>query len=108
MKQQFNRSEILSIAWQIRRQETSLTWGQCQSAAWKSIRLRSALRSGVVAFKYRKEDGEVRQALGTTNENLFRYENKGVSPVTKVIVIKYYDIEVGDWRSCRADRLLAA
>lgn len=37
MKQSFTRSEVLSLAWAIRRQNQFLTWGQCQAQAWQVV-----------------------------------------------------------------------
>lgn len=109
MKQQvkINRSEILSLAWTIRRQNSGMTWSECQSAAWKSFRLRSALHAGIVNFTYIKENGEVRYATGTLNADHFNYENKGTVRAENPMVIKYFDIDASAFRSCRIDRLAA-
>lgn len=102
------RSEVLSLAWTIRRQNSGLTWSECQKAAWNSVRLRAALYTGVVGFSYTKENGEVRQAVGTLNTNLYRYESKGVGSPANPMVVKYYDVEAAGFRSCRVDRILRA
>lgn len=106
MEKQITRSEVLSMAWAIRRQNPAFTWGSCQIAAWKVARLRVALRAGVASFTFQKTDGEVREAKGTLNADLFQYERKGTDRAEIVTVIKYYDLDKNAWRSFRAERIL--
>ena len=106
MQQQINRSEILSLAWAIRRQNQFLTWGQCQAQAWQVVRLRAALRTGATRFTFQKQDGEVREAYGTLNPSLFQYEHKGSDRAENPTAIKYYDLDKNAWRSFRAERIL--
>lgn len=97
------RSEILKLAWQIRR-TSNLTWSECQTAAWKSAKLRTALKSGVVEFEFYKVDGSLRKAVGTLNSSQFEYEAKGES-VFNPMLVKYFDLEKQAWRACRIDRI---
>lgn len=106
MKQQINRSEVLTLAHQIRRQNQFLTWGQCQAQAWKVARLRLALRAGAARFTFQKQDGEMREAYGTLNPDLFRYEHKGGDRAECPTAIKYFDLDKNAWRSFRAERIM--
>lgn len=106
MKQPFTRSEVLSLAWAIRRQNQFLAWGQCQAQAWQVVRLRAALRAGATRFTFQKQDGEVREAYGTLNPALFQYEAKGSDRAENLTAIKYYDLDKQAWRSFRAERIL--
>ncbi|MEI6410270.1 MAG: SH3 beta-barrel fold-containing protein [Bacteroidota bacterium] len=106
MKQQINRSEVLKMAHAIRRQNQFLTWGQCQAQAWKVARLRAALRTGATRFTFQKQDGEVREAYGTLNSELFQYDHKGSDRAESPTAIKYFDLEKNAWRSFRAERIL--
>lgn len=106
MKQPFTRSEVLSLAWAIRRQNQFLTWGQCQTQAWQVVRLRAVLRAGATRFTFQKQDGEVREAYGTLNPNLFKYEMKGSDRAENLTAIKYFDLDKQAWRSFRAERIL--
>ena len=106
MKQQFNRSEIHTLAHQIRRQNQFLTWGQCQAQAWQIVRLRAALHLGATRFVFQKQDGEVREAYGTLNPTLFQYEHKGSDRAESPTAIKYFDLDKNAWRSFRAERIL--
>lgn len=100
-----NRSEVLTLAWSIRK-TSNLPWGQCQAAAWKAARLRSALRSGPVSFSFQKDDGTTRQATGTLSRDLFTYESKGGPVKENPLLLKYFDLEKQAFRSCRIDRIL--
>lgn len=104
---QTNRSEVLSLAWAIRRQNQFLTWGQCQAQAWKVCKLRAELRAGAVRFTFQKTDGEVRQAYGTLNAELFAYTSKGSERVESPCQIRYFDLEKNAFRSFRAERILS-
>ena len=106
MKQQFNRSEVLTLAHQIRRQNQFLSWGQCQAQAWQVVRLRAALRAGAVHFVFQKQDGEVREAFGTLHPDFFQYEYKGSDRAENPTAIKYFDLDKNAWRSFRAERIL--
>lgn len=100
------RSEVLTLAHAIRRQNSFLTFGQCQVQAWKVVRLRSALHAGAVRFTFQKQDGQVRTAFGTLNQDLFNYTSKGAERNHSATVIKYYDLEKSAFRSFRAERIL--
>lgn len=103
----FNRSEILTLAWTIYRQNQFLTFGQCQASAWKVAKLRVALRAGETRFTFQKTDGEVRTAVGTLNTSLFTYQHKGTDRAESVAVVKYFDLDKKAWRSFRAERILS-
>ncbi len=106
MKQQINRSEVLTLAHAIRRENASLSWGTCQRSAWKAARLRAALRTGPARFTFTKETGEVREALGTLNNDLFQYEYKGSGRTESKTAIRFFDLEKNAFRSCKAERIL--
>lgn len=66
------------------------------------------LSEGVVSFKYRKSDGSLREAKGTTNLNLIPEANR---PATTVVTdgpaISYFDVDANGWRSFRRDSVVA-
>lgn len=100
-----NRSEVLTLAWTIRKNANGLTWGQCQAAAWRALKLRSALYAGAVTFQFTKEDGTTRTANGTLSRDLFAYESKGGPVRENPLLVKFFDLEKQAFRSCRVDRL---
>lgn len=101
-----SRSKVMKAAHAIRRQNTDLTWGQCQVQAWQVARLCAALRAGATRFTFQKQDGEVREAYGTLNPALFQYETKGSGRAENLTAIKYFDLDKQAWRSFRAERIL--
>ena len=60
------------MAWELLDNFTS--FAQSLRQAWKILKLRSKMLIGNVAFKFRKVNGEIREAVGTLN---FTYESKG-------------------------------
>ena len=61
--------------------------------------LRSRLREGVVQFAFKKVDGSLRTAVGTTNLSTIPTEShpKGVKPSPESVV-SFFDIEKRQWR----------
>jgi hypothetical protein len=70
--------------------------------------LRSALQNGRVDFSFRKTNGEIRQAYGTTKFDFIPEENlpKGTGTPTAGTV-KFFDLEKQEWRSCREDSIIS-
>ena len=82
--------------------------------------LLEALKNGIVSFEYRKSDGSIRSALGTTNPNfdpeLAAYNKmmeerkggeEGLAHSKPLLVINYWDCEANGWRSFKAHRLIS-
>lgn len=97
------RSQVLTLAWTLHR--AGLTFGEAQRKAWKVIRLKKALRAGVVEFTYTKADGTTRKATGTTSNRFFSYERKTDRPAPGHLVT-YFDLEKGNFRNFKAANLV--
>ena len=69
---------------------------------------KEALRKGVVEFKYRKKNGEIRDAKGTLNIDVMGEENapKGTGYDIVDTNIRYYDLNSEGWRSFIAENLI--
>ena len=71
--------------------------------------LKNALHKGVVEFKYKKKNGEIRSAKGTLNIDVMGKDNapKGTSswPLSDQS-IRYYDLNSEGWRSFITDNLI--
>ena len=69
--------------------------------------LKFKLRNGVAHFIFRKKNGEVREAWGTTNATLaYKYTNgKGVCREI-YSTTAYFDIEKSSWRSFRWESIV--
>lgn len=94
-----NKSKLFKIAHAIKSQFES--FAEALRQAWKVIKLTVKMKSSYVAFKYRKVDGSIREAVGTLN---FSYESKGgkSSPVDSLV---YHEEGVGI-RSCKLVNIL--
>ena len=108
-----NRSQVLILAHQIRRNDTTISFSDAQKQAWKLTKataIKTALQAGTVQFNYINEQGEVRNATGTLNNELFNYEYKTQNGGQQAQVVftgtvKYYDLDKKGFRSFRVDRV---
>lgn len=69
--------------------------------------LKVKLQSGVAHFLYMKKDGTLREAWGTCASNLMKatQNGRGLSG-DQVYTVKYFDVEVGGYRSLRYENLV--
>jgi hypothetical protein len=80
------------------------TFAEALVHAWKVVRLQFQLcTQAVVNFTYRKVDGSIREAVGTTEtvptpKGGFRKPNYGV--------LNYFDLQQNDWRCARIENLI--
>ena len=65
--------------------------------------LRSKLREGIIQFAFKKLDGTLRTAVGTTNMTSIPIDHhpKGTG-VTSEKSVRFYDVEKREWRSVSA------
>ncbi len=75
--------------------------------AHKAVKLRNHLKTNIIEFSFTKADGSTRKAVGTLNSEYFDYQSKGTPKRDNPVVIKYFDIERGGFRSFRVERLTA-
>ena len=79
----------------------------------ENIDLKAALESGIVTFKFKKANGDIRSASGTrrltpaialgiTEEDMPKGVRKEVEGV-----ITFWDIDKGAWRSCRENSIIS-
>ena len=73
------------------------------------LEFKNALHRGSVKFKYRKKNGEEREALGTLNEDIMGKENmtKGEGKEYPENQIRYYDLVSNGWRSFLSENLIS-
>ena len=62
--------------------------------------LRKRMQASVVEFYFSKKDGSVRHAFGTTMGSLAKAHTVGGAR-SSIKVIPFFDVEVGEWRSCQ-------
>ena len=69
--------------------------------------LKTKLANGVAHFVYLKKDGTVREAWGTTQNNIAKAKTNGRGVNRELYsTTAYYDVEKGEWRSFRWETLI--
>ena len=62
--------------------------------------IRTRLREGIVNFAFRKLDGTLRIAVGTTNLGLIPEQHRPAGLITASDAsVRFYDVEKAAWRS---------
>ena len=71
--------------------------------------LRTLLRNNIVAFTFRKKNGEIRHAIGTRNLTLAEIHTgcNIPAPVYGEQPYSYYDVENKGWRSYKPENLIS-
>ena len=72
---------------------------------WLLYRLNEMMKKGVVAFLYKKVNGQFRLANGTTSD--IDYRPKGRKATDNVGTLTYYDVDRKGFRSFRIENLVA-
>ncbi|MBO5003708.1 MAG: DUF2693 domain-containing protein [Clostridia bacterium] len=71
--------------------------------------LKDRMKKEIVAFKYTKSNGEIRQAVGTLNseldEDLAKYELKGINKNNDISTV-YWDVNKKAWRTFKNENLI--
>lgn len=69
--------------------------------------LRKKLQEGVVKFTYKKVNGDIREATGTTNlDHIQEGDHPKGTGTAKPGIVNYYDTEKMAWRSFHEDQLI--
>lgn len=89
------------MAWELLDNFTS--FAQSLRQAWKILKLKAKMLVGNVAFKFRKVNGEIREAIGTLN---FTYESKGMGKPSPSDSMVYFDVEANGMRSFKLCNLI--
>lgn len=90
------RSYILKQAHRLIK-KYGVSFSEAQKQAWKAFRIRQTMKTGKAKFTFLKKCGTIREAIGTLQVN---YQFKTTTPSSVVpIVLKFYDVVKGAWRS---------
>ena len=105
MKEQMK--QIMSMAWMLVR-ETDLNMSEALKMSWKNFKLKVAMKKAIVDFKYKKINGEIRNATGTLSEAVIPSHNNamGTNRKSNDSVQCYYDCGKNAWRSFRKENLI--
>lgn len=102
------RSQIMDNAHTLYRSGIFKTWSSALRGSWSRFKLVTQLMKGETEFAFIKATGEVREAVGTLNEDLFTYEYKTEEARFLAHVVNFWDLQKNSWRSVRIDRLINA
>lgn len=98
-----NLSELMRMAWQFVKRN-GFTMSRALKQAWANMKLKAAMRDGIVKFYFQKVDGTLREAYGTLKAELLpKTEGTGRKPSDTVQV--YYDTEKQAYRSFKKANL---
>lgn len=96
--------EVMRRAWQLVK-VYGFSMAEAMKQSWKVLKLKEALKKGIVKFMYTKLNGEIRTAWGTLKEGLIP-EIKGTERKKNESLITYYDNEKQAFRSCKIANLI--
>jgi len=71
-----------------------------------SIEVKRKMRTQRVRFTFKKANGAIRKAYGTTCQKFFKYASKGGNKRPNQSVVNFYDLVKCVWRSFRIDSLI--
>jgi hypothetical protein len=101
------KSQLFTTAWALFKDGLFGSFSESLKAAWNKAKLLKALKSGVAYFKFRKQDGTEREAIGTLNGANIQYAAKGTGKSSdKVGLVKFWDIEKRAFRSLNIDTFI--
>lgn len=90
--------KVMRMAWQFVKRN-GLSMSEALKKAWMNIKLKVALKSGIVKFYFQKVNGEIREAYRTLSSNLIPQTSSGGSSPRKDETTQiYFDTERGSWR----------
>lgn len=97
-------SELMKQSWMLVK-VYGFSMAEAMKQSWKALKLKAALKRGIVKFLYTKLDGTVRTAWGTLKEGLIP-QTKGTERKKNESLITYYDNEKASFRSFKVANLI--
>lgn len=96
--------ELMKRAWMLVK-VYGFSMVEAMKQSWKVLKLKEALKKGIIKFYYQKLNGEVRTAWGTLKEGLIP-KLKGTDHKKNESLITYYDNEKQAYRSLKIVNLI--
>lgn len=96
--------DLMKRAWMLVK-VYGFSMAEAMKQAWLVLKLKAALKNGIVKFYYQKLNGEVRTAWGTLKDGLIP-ETKGTERKKNESLITYYDNEKQAYRSFKVANLI--
>ena len=99
-----NNKRALKYAHILQANKPGHKWSDIVSYGWYFVKFRGWLSNHVVKFTYFKQDGSIREAMGTTNRFFIPFDkwpkgdmSDGMA-VEQYKTIPYFDLEKKEWR----------
>lgn len=96
-----NKSTVFKTANEIYRSRKANSLGEALKMAWKAAKLQLQLAAGEAKFRYRKMNGEIREAVGTLKNMV-----TDTTSAFNGTAMFYFDIEKKGFRSFAISNLL--
>lgn len=96
--------ELMKQSWMLVK-TYGFSMAEAMKQSWKVLKLKAALKEGIVKFYYQKLDGTIRTAWGTLKEGMIP-ETKGTERRKNESLIIYYDQEKAYYRSLKIANLI--
>lgn len=96
--------DVMSLAWQMVKMY-GISLSESLRKAWKNIKLKIAMQSGIVEFHFVKTDGTIRQAFGTLQSNLVPVLVGSQRKRAEYVQV-FFDTEKQEWRSFKKINLI--
>lgn len=90
-------SELMKRAWQLVK-TYGFTMREAMKTSWGLLKLKKAMKNGIVKFLYSKLDGSIRTAWGTLKADLIPQTNGTDNRKKNESVFVYYDNEKAAFR----------
>lgn len=102
---------LMQAAWALVK-NNGISMGDAMKAAWSAWRittLKQEMKKGVVNFQFRKKDGTIRIANGTTNLKSIGkvYVAAGGNKPANYGYMSFFDVDKNDWRCFKPSNLIA-
>ena len=102
----YNRSEIFKMAWRMVR-ENGFNMKLALHTAWDNFKLKLAMKTEIVKFRYQKIDGSIREAFGTTDTSRYEYQPTGNGRALPSDCVRYWDTQKCGFRMFKTYNLLS-
>lgn len=101
-----NKSDVMRAAWAVLKRAEAKTFAEALKMSWKAFKLKAQMAVGHAKFKFRKANGEIREAFGTLANNMYKYDFKGTGRPKPVYQICFFDLIKKQFRSFTVGSLL--
>lgn len=95
--------EIMNLAWAFVK-ENGFNMSDALKVAWANVKLRAKLFTGIVEFRFKKVNGDIRQAFGTLKGDIVPSIIGARRASDKVQT--YFDTEKREWRCFKKCNLI--